>query len=58
MKRLTIFLVLIGLFPTLVATQVSGLSVTSKPSKPAVTAITSKTGSLKGKVNVTGQGDT
>ena len=53
MKRLTIFLVLVGLFPTLAATQVSGLSVTSKPSKPAVTVITSKTGSAKGKVNVT-----
>lgn len=53
MKRLSIFLVLIGLFPTLAATQVSGLSVTSKPSKPAVTLITSKTGSARGKVNVT-----
>ena len=53
MKRLAIFLVLIGLFPTLAATQVSGLAVSSKPSKPAVTLITSKTGSARGKVNVT-----
>jgi hypothetical protein len=53
MKRLAIFLMVIGLFPTLAATQVSGFSVTSKPSKPAVTLITSKTGSARGKVNVT-----